>query len=157
VEGDQCRGYFGFGASRRAVSGDAMTERTLKRIMYVDDEPDIRQVAKISLELVGKFELCLCSSGREALDKVQAFRPDLILLDVMMPGMDGSATLSALRDTEGATSIPVIFVTAKAQPAEIARYRSLGVLEVLKKPFQPMQLPDQLRELWRRCDQALAK
>jgi two-component system OmpR family response regulator len=157
VEGDQCRGYFGFGANRRAVSGDEMTERTLKRIMYVDDEHDIRRVAKISLEMVGKFELCLCGSGHEAIDKVQAFRPDLILLDVMMPGMDGPATLSALRDTEGATSIPVIFVTAKAQPAEISRYRSLGVLEVLKKPFQPTKLPDQLRELWRRCDQALAK
>jgi two-component system OmpR family response regulator len=134
-----------------------MTERTLKRIMYVDDEPDIRRVAKISLGMVGEFELCLCSSGCEALDKVQAFQPDLILLDVMMPGMDGPATLSALRDTAGAASIPVIFVTAKAQPAEITRYRSLGVLEVLKKPFQPVQLPDQLRDLWRRRDQVLAK
>jgi two-component system OmpR family response regulator len=127
-----------------------MTERTLKRIMYVDDEPDIRRVAKISLETVGKFELCLCSSGNEAIDKVQAFRPDLILLDVMMPGMDGPATLSALRDTAGTASIPVVFVTAKAQPAEITRYRGLGVLEILIKPFQPMQLPNQLRELWRR-------
>ena len=101
----------------------------------------------------------LAENGIEAI-RVSTRYPgeiDILLSDVLMPGMDGPATLSALRDIERTTSIPVIFVTAKAQPAEITRYRSLGVLEVLKKPFQPVQLPDQLRDLWRRRDQALAK
>ncbi len=127
-----------------------MSERTLERIMYVDDEPDVRKVAKISLELVGKFELCLCGSGREAIAQAQQFRPDLILLDVMMPEMDGPTTLAALRGIESLASTPVVFVTAKAQSAETKCYRNLGAVEVFTKPFQPMQLPNQLRELWRR-------
>ena len=127
-----------------------MSERTLARIMYVDDEPDVRKVAKISLELVGKFELCLCDSGREAIAQVQQFKPDLILLDVMMPEMDGPTTLVALRGIQAVASTPIAFMTAKAQSAEIKRYRDLGAVEVFTKPFQPMQLPNQLRELWRR-------
>ncbi len=127
-----------------------MSARTLGRIMYVDDEPDVRKVAKISLELVGKFELCLCDSGREAIAQVQQFKPDLILLDVMMPEMDGPTTLVALRGIQAVASTPIVFMTAKAQSAEIKRYRDLGAVEVFTKPFQPMQLPNQLRELWRR-------
>ncbi len=127
-----------------------MNERTLGRIMYVDDEPDVRKVAKISLELVGKFELCLCGSGREAITQAHQFKPDLILLDVMMPDMDGPTTLAALRSIDGLASIPIVFVTAKAQSTETKRYRDLGAVEVFTKPFQPMQLPHQLRELWRR-------
>jgi len=127
-----------------------MSARTLGRIMYVDDEPDVRKVAKISLELVGKFELCLCDSGREAIAQVQQFKPDLILLDVMMPEMDGPTTLVALRGIQAVASTPIVFMTAKAQSAEIKRYRDLGAAEVFTKPFQPMQLPNQLRELWRR-------
>ncbi|MEH2483514.1 two-component system OmpR family response regulator [Nitrobacteraceae bacterium AZCC 2146] len=127
-----------------------MGERTLGRIMYVDDEPDVRKVAKISLELVGKFALCLCDSGREAIAQVQQFKPDLILLDVMMPEMDGPTTLVALRGIQSVASTPIVFMTAKAQSAEIKRYRDLGAVEVFTKPFQPMQLPNQLRELWRR-------
>src|SRR5712692_8172295 len=115
-----------------------MSERTLGRIMYVDDEPDVRKVAKISLELVGKFTLCLCGSGREAIAQAEQFMPDLILLDVMMPEMDGPTTLAALREIEILASTPVVFMTAKAQPAEIARYRELGAVEVFTKPFQPM-------------------
>jgi two-component system, OmpR family, response regulator len=129
-----------------------MSKRTLKRIMYVDDEPDVRKVAKISLELVGKFELCLCGSGREAIAQAQQFKPDLILLDVMMPEMDGPTTLSAMRKIETVASTPVIFITAKAQTAEIRRYRELGAIDVITKPFQPMQLPDRLRELWQECE-----
>ena len=129
-----------------------MNERTLKRIMYVDDEPDVRKVAKISLELVGKFELCLCGSGREAIAQAQQFKPDLILLDVMMPEMDGPTTLSALRKIEAIASTPVIFITAKAQQAEIRRYHELGAIDIITKPFQPMQLPDRLRKLWQECE-----
>jgi two-component system, OmpR family, response regulator len=127
-----------------------MSERSLTRIMYIDDEPDVRKVAKISLELVGGFTLCLCDSGKEALGKAESFEPDLIVLDVMMPEMDGPTTLAALREIKAISSTPVIFMTAKAQSAEIARYRELGAIDVFTKPFQPMQLPARLRELWRR-------
>src|SRR5229473_1623197 len=125
-----------------------MSNLALERIMYVDDEPDVRKVAKISLELVGGFTLCLCGSGGEAVRLAETFNPDLILLDVMMPEMDGPATFSALRDIEAVASTPIVFLTAKAQPNEIQRYRQLGAIEVFTKPFQPMQLPDRLRELW---------
>ncbi len=123
-----------------------MPERTLKRIMYVDDEA----------ELVGQFTLCLCSSGKEALEEAKTFNPDLVLLDVMMPEMDGPTTLAALRRIEALASTPVIFVTAKAQPSEVRHYRALGAIEVITKPFHPMKLPDQLRQLWRGCDQVTA-
>src|SRR6266700_3464152 len=96
-----------------------MSERPLERIMYVDDERDVRKVAKISLELVGKFALCLCESGREAVAQVEQFKPDLILLDVMMPEMDGPTTLVALRGIQAVASTPIVFMTAKAQSAEI--------------------------------------
>jgi CheY-like chemotaxis protein len=132
-----------------------MSERSLERIMYVDDEPDVRKVAKISLELVGKFALCLCESGREAVAQVEQFKPDLILLDVMMPEMDGPTTLAALRRIDGLASTPVLFMTAKAQPAEIERYRKLGAAEVFTKPFRPMELPDRLRALWSRINQVV--
>src|SRR5216683_1588342 len=103
-----------------------MSERTLRRIMYIDDEPDVRKVARISLELVGGFKLCLCESGKEAVGRVEGFTPDLIVLDVIMPVMEGPTTLVALRESEAISSRPVIFMTAKAQSAEIERYRSLG-------------------------------
>ena len=130
-----------------------MSERPLERIMYVDDEPDVRKVAKISLELVGKFALCLCESGCEAVAQADQFKPDLILLDVMMPTMDGPTTLAALRGIEGFAATPVVFMTAKAQSAEIERYRKLGAVEVFTKPFKPLELPDRLRELWSRISQ----
>lgn len=125
-----------------------MNDRVLQRIMYVDDEPDVRKVAKISLEKVGRFDLCLCSAGQEALEKIGGFGPDLIILDVMMPNMDGPATLQALRGIETFASTPVIFITAKAQPAEVQHYRDLGAVDVILKPFHPMKLPDQLRAVW---------
>jgi len=94
----------------------------LERILYVEDEPDIREVAMLALEAVGGFTLQVCSSGQEALDTVGAFKPDLILLDVMMPGMDGPSTLKALQKLPEAADVPVIFMTAKVQPQEVAAY-----------------------------------
>src|SRR6266581_7668404 len=110
-----------------------MCARTLGRIMYVDDEADVRKVAKISLELVGKFTLCLCGSGKEAIEEAKRFNPDLVLLDVMMPEMDGTATLAALRRIDAFASTPVIFITAKAQLSEVCRYRELGAIEIITK------------------------
>ncbi|MDZ4194413.1 MAG: response regulator [Pseudomonas sp.] len=125
-----------------------MTE--LKRILHVEDDPSIQAVAKVSLEAVGGFQVLSCASGQEALDQVQGFAPDFILLDVMMPGMDGPQTLERLRELVDIGEVPVAFMTAKVQPGEVAHYRSLGALDVIVKPFDPMQLAAQIRQIWSR-------
>jgi len=122
-----------------------MTEQQ-PRIMYVEDEEDIREVAEFALEDEG-FDLLFCAGGQEALDQVLAFAPDLILLDVMMPGMDGPSTLQELRKLPELATTAIAFLTAKVQPAEVASFLALGALEVVAKPFDPMALPGQIREL----------
>jgi len=122
----------------------------LERILYVEDEPDIQAVAKLALEMVGGYQVLICSGGQEALAKVGGFAPDLILLDVMMPDMDGPTTLQKLR-ADGATgAIPVIFLTAKVQSSDVAYYQALGALDVIAKPFDPMRLAMQVRAIWER-------
>ena len=123
---------------------------TLQRILYVEDEADIQAVAKMALELVGGFTVKICSSGEEALREADAFAPDMILLDVMMPGMDGRATLQALRERPGYADVPVAFMTAKVQPSEVRQFISLGARDVIAKPFDPMTLSDQVRTIWER-------
>jgi CheY-like chemotaxis protein len=123
---------------------------TLQRILYVEDEPDIQVVAKLALEMVGGFTVKVCSSGEEAMRAAEAFAPDMILLDVMMPGMDGPSTLKALRALPALAEVPVAFMTAKVQPAEIAQFRALGARDVIPKPFDPMTLADQVRAIWER-------
>jgi two-component system, OmpR family, response regulator len=120
----------------------------LTRILHVEDDPSIQAVAKVALEAVGGFKVLSCSSGQEALDQIQGFAPDFILLDVMMPGMDGPQTLEKLRRLVDIGLIPVAFMTAKVQPAEIQHYRSLGARDVIIKPFDPMQLAAQVRQIW---------
>lgn len=120
----------------------------LQRILMVDDDSDIRTVAEISLTAVGGFTVEVCASGPEALEKAPAFGPDLILLDVMMPGMDGPTTLKGLREIPALAQTPVIFMTAKVQPREVAQLVACGALDVLAKPFDPMALPDALRRIW---------
>ena len=126
-----------------------MSIRPLQRILYAEDEPHIAAVARVSLEKIGGFTLCLCSSGQEALDQAAQFKPDLILLDVMMPGLDGPATLAAMRRIDTLRETPVIFMTAKAQASELARYRALGAADVISKPFAALKLAGQLREIWK--------
>ncbi|AVO53511.1 response regulator [Ectopseudomonas mendocina] len=123
-----------------------MTE--LKRILHVEDDPSIQAVAKVALEAVGGFQVLSCASGQEALDQVQGFAPDFILLDVMMPGMDGPRTLELLRQLVDLEQTPVAFMTAKVQPSEVDHYRSLGARDVIIKPFDPMQLASQVRQIW---------
>ncbi|MBI2745790.1 MAG: response regulator [Burkholderiales bacterium] len=120
----------------------------LERILYAEDEPDIQAVAKLALELLGGFQVRICANGQEALQAAGDFRPDLILLDVMMPGMDGPSTLGHLRADPSTAGIPVIFLTAKAQLDEVASYQSLGALNVIAKPFDPMALAAQVRQIW---------
>jgi CheY-like chemotaxis protein len=127
-----------------------MTDTMLKRVLFVEDDPDIQTVARMALEAVGGFTVLGCSSGTEALERVEAFAPDLILLDVMMPGMDGLETLQSLRLLPGAAAVPVVFLTAKVQAQEIAGYREAGAADVIAKPFDPMTLPATVRSIWRR-------
>ncbi len=120
----------------------------LDKILYVEDDPDIQAIAVMVLDAISGFTLEPCSSGSEALQKALAFNPDLILLDVMMPGMDGPETLHALRQLPALAHTPVVFMTAKVQPQEVQGYMELGAAGVIAKPFDPMTLADQLREIW---------
>ncbi len=122
----------------------------LRRVLHVDDDDSIRGVARLTLEKVGGFEVCSCATGQEALTRAAGFQPQLILLDVMMPDMDGPATLHALRSLLNLSKVPVLFMTAKVLPAEQQRLIELGAFGVIIKPFDPMQLPQQILGLWRR-------
>ena len=122
--------------------------KPLTRILYVEDEPDIRMVAQMALEAVGGFTVIACASGQEALDAAPAAGADLLLLDVMMPGMDGPSTLKGLRALPATADTPVIFMTAKVQAAEVAVYKGLGAMEVIPKPFDPMELSTQIQRIW---------
>jgi two-component system, OmpR family, response regulator len=123
----------------------------LVRVMYVEDDPDIRTVAKLALEAVGGLVVELCERGDHAVAQAEAFSPQMILLDVMMPGMDGPATLRAIRERPELRDIPVAFLTAKAQAHEIEHFKSLGAVGVLAKPFDPMTLAQQVRALWQQA------
>lgn len=136
------------------IKGVGMSKRSavLQKILYAEDEEDIRAVVELALESVGGFTLKSCSSGQEAIREAPGFQPDLILLDVMMPGMDGPSTFRVLRDNPTLADTPVIFMTAKVQSDEVALYKKLGATDVIPKPFDPMTLADQIRSIWCRLD-----
>ena len=125
-----------------------MRRGTLRTVLYVDDEPDIREIVELALGLVDGLDVRVCESGERALQLLPDITPDLVLLDVMMPGTDGPTTLQRMRADPRFAGIPVVFVTAKAMPAEVARFRDLGAAAVIAKPFDPMQLGQQIRTLW---------
>ncbi len=125
-----------------------MNKPQLQKILIVEDDPDIQTVARMSLETIGGFTVEACSSGREALEKAPAFQPDLIMLDVMMPEMDGPTTLKGLRADAALATTPVVFCTAKAMPSEVEQYKQMGSAGIIAKPFDPMTLADQVREIW---------
>jgi CheY-like chemotaxis protein len=125
-----------------------MPRPSLKRILLVEDDPDIQTVTSLALGSFGGFEVRICGSAQEAVASVAEFRPDLILLDVMMPGMDGADTLVALRGIPATAAVPVVFLTARVQPHEVERYRELGSLGVIPKPFEPTALAATVRAIW---------
>ena len=120
---------------------------TIHKVLLVDDEDDIRTIGQLSLSRVGGWQTVLASSGTEAVAKAATERPDLILLDVMMPGMDGPTTFGQLRAQESTAKTPIIFMTAKIQKQEVARYLELGAVGVIGKPFDPMTLPAEIKRL----------
>ena len=117
----------------------------MTRILYVDDEPDIREVAQMALELEPDFEVRMAASGAEGLAEAAEWSPDLVLLDVMMPQMDGPTVLEKLRADPATAGIPVVFITARTQAQEVAALKCLGALGVIAKPFDPMSLGQDTR------------
>lgn len=113
----------------------------------VDDDVHIRKIAEISLKGVGKWQVCLASSGKEALEMAQSERPDVILMDVTMPEMDGRETFVQLRKLKEISEVPVIFLTGRILSEELEEYRKLGVAGVIRKPFDPLKLPQEIRQM----------
>lgn len=115
------------------------------KVLYVDDEPDIREVAVLALELDPELDVRAAASGQEALSEVASYRPDVFMLDVMMPGLDGPGLLKELRKRPEYARTPVVFITARAQAQEQERFLALGAEGVITKPFDPLTLALELK------------
>jgi len=120
----------------------------LKTILYVEDDIDIQLIVKIALESISKFELTICSSGAEALEVLSETKPDFLLVDVMMPEMDGPSLIQELKKREGMQNIPYIYITAKAHPNDIASLMVADALSVITKPFNPVNLGQEIQDIW---------
>ena len=125
-----------------------MTTKPLERVCYVEDDEDIQRIVRMSLERVGKMTVEIVGDPMVAVEAIIRFKPDLVMLDWMMPGMDGPTLFRKLKEEPQTEDLPVIFITAKATSAELQELRSLGALGAISKPFAPKDLPDQLRALW---------
>jgi two-component system OmpR family response regulator len=125
-----------------------MTTKPLERICYVEDDEDIQRIVRMSLERVGKMQVEIVGDPMVAIDAIVSFKPDLVMLDWMMPGMDGPTLFRKLKENPETKDLPVVFMTAKATPTEMEELRSLGALGAISKPFSPKDLPEQLRALW---------
>ena len=119
----------------------------IRKVLLVDDEPDIRKIGTLALERVGGLEVTQAGSGTEALELAPSVAPDVTLLDVMMPDLDGPATFAKLRELPALADTPIVFLTAKVQKNEVERYLALGAKGVIKKPFDPMTLADEVRRV----------
>ena len=122
----------------------------LKRIMYVDDDPDLQDIVRVGLETRGGFTVTCCDSGNQALEEISNFKPDLVILDMVLPGMSGLQLLDRMRELRGVPWIPVIFLTSKIRPDQVEDYEKLGVIGVINKPLNPLELRHQVREIWER-------
>jgi CheY-like chemotaxis protein len=122
--------------------------RPLNRILYVEDEEDIRRIARLALERFGKFTVEVVGDPLAAMDAIAAFGPDLVLLDWMMPGMDGPTLFRRMKENERTRNLPVVFITAKASAVELNELKQLGAAGTISKPFAPKELPEQLRAIW---------
>jgi DNA-binding response OmpR family regulator len=125
-----------------------MPAQPLSRICYVEDDEDIQRIVRMSLEKVGKMTVEVVGDPMLAIERMIAFKPDLVMLDWMMPGMDGPTLYRKMLETEAVKSLPVVFITAKASTKELAELRKLGAAGTISKPFSPRDLPDQLRAIW---------
>ena len=120
----------------------------LEKILYAEDDADIRKIAVLAMEVLGGMTVETCESGVDVVEKALQFLPDLILLDVMMPNVDGPTALGQLRQVPELISIPVIFITAKVMKEEDAEFRELGAVDIIEKPFDPQNLTEQINKIW---------
>ena len=125
-----------------------MATQPLRRVCCVEDDDDIRRIVRLSLERIGRMTVELVADPALAIDSMIAFRPDLVMLDWMMPGMDGPALLRKMREVPETRALPVVFITAKASQRELAELKALGAAGTISKPFAPKDLPQQLRAIW---------
>ena len=117
------------------------------KVLLVDDEDDIRKIGKRCLEAIGKFETLVAANADDAIALAHAERPDVVLMDMMMPGKDGLAALAEMRNTPELRSIPVIFMTARVQRGELQEYLQRGAVGVIQKPFDPMTLSAEVKRI----------
>ena len=125
-----------------------MPAQPLNRVCYVEDDEDIQRIVRLSLETVGKMTVEVVGDPMLAIERITAFKPELVMLDWMMPGMDGPTLFRKMRETPEVRDLPVVFITAKASQRELDELRKLGAAGMISKPFSPRDLPDQLRAIW---------
>jgi CheY-like chemotaxis protein len=126
-----------------------MPAQPLNRICYVEDDEDIQRIVRMSLERVGKMTVDIVSDPLQAIERMVAFKPELVMLDWMMPGMDGPTLFRRMREVPETKSLPVVFITAKASQRELDELKGLGAVGTISKPFSPKDLPEQLRAIWK--------
>jgi len=127
----------------------SLNERVLRHVACVDDDVDILEITKFALADVGGLAVTTFEGPRAALQGVAAAKPDMILMDVMMPEMDGPTAFKMLRKQDDASRIPVVFMTARVQPHELRDYLALGAVGVISKPYDPLTLAQNLADIWR--------
>jgi CheY-like chemotaxis protein len=125
-----------------------MPERALNRICYVEDDEDIQRIVRMSLERIGKMTVEVVGDPTKAIDAIKAFKPDMVMLDWMMPVMDGPTLLRQMKARPDVSDLPVVFITAKAAQRDLDELIALGAVGAISKPFSPKDLPDQLRAIW---------
>ena len=125
-----------------------MPARPLNRICYVEDDEDIQRIVRMSLERVGKMTVALVTDPTQAIATIAEFRPDLVMLDWMMPVMDGPTLFRQMKLRPETAALPVVFITARASPRDLEELRALGAAGTISKPFSPKDLPEQLKAIW---------
>jgi len=127
-----------------------MPERPLNRICYVEDDEDIQRIVRMSLERIGKMTVEVVGDPTKAIDTINAFKPDLVMLDWMMPVLDGPTLFRQMKTLPETSALPVVFITAKAAQRDLDELMGLGAVGTISKPFSPKDLPEQLRAIWRK-------
>lgn len=125
-----------------------MPAQPLTRVCYVEDDEDIQRIVRMSLERIGKMTVELVSDPLVAIDRIGAFKPELVMLDWMMPGMDGPTLFKKMREVPELSQLPVVFITAKASQRDLDDLRAMGAVGTISKPFSPKDLPETLRAIW---------
>ncbi len=125
-----------------------MPSQPLTRVCYVEDDEDIQRIVRLSLERIGKMAVEIVGDPQKAIETIVVYKPQLVMLDWMMPGMDGPTLFGKMREDARTRDLPVVFITAKASSVEMEELRTLGAAGAISKPFSPKDLPDQLREIW---------